>query len=94
MADIIDEKKVQNEYIGHRLTWDEAVSLFPYKWVVFRDYTRHHATFIDGKLEAVLGDDEVTDYELAHLGDDLYISRTADGMASLEQFRGMFKKLM
>ena len=68
------------QYIGRRLTWAEAVSLFPDRWVAFKDYSQDHHTFKDGILEAVLPDEDVSKYELEHSGNRLYIERTTDTM--------------
>ena len=45
------EDKIQ--YIGKRLTWDEAVAIFPNLWVSFKDCIYHGVDFQSGTLIAV-----------------------------------------
>lgn len=70
----------KEDFINKRLTWNEAVKLFPDRWVSFRDYILDGVTFQNGILANVFTDDEYEDYLFSHWDDDLRIMRTSSSL--------------
>ncbi len=70
------EDKIQ--YIGKRLTWDEAVAIFPNLWVSFKDCIYHGVDFQSGTLIAVIKDDDIGKYICNHIEENPYLVRTTE----------------
>lgn len=68
----------QDQYVGKRMTWDEAVSLFPDLWVSFQDCIYRGVDFQSGKLVAVIQDDDIGRYICAHIDENPYYARTTE----------------
>ena len=50
------------QYIGKRLTWDEAVDIFPDLWVAFKDCKMSGIDFENGILVDVIADQDLAIY--------------------------------
>ena len=66
------------QYIGKRLTWDEAVDIFPDLWVSFQDCVYNDADFQSGTLVAVIEDDDIGKYVCSHIEENPYFARTTE----------------
>lgn len=67
------------QYVGKRLTWDEAVNIFPDLWVSFQDCIYNGVDFQSGRLVAVIEDDDIEKYLCAHIEENPYYARTTEG---------------
>lgn len=61
-----------------RMTWDEIVHRYPDRWVAISDAEMDWPDIISGVVEAVLSDDEISEYE-AHCDPSFIIDRTTEG---------------
>lgn len=68
----------ETQYIGKRLTWDEAVDIFPDLWVLFKDCIYHGVDFQSGTLVAIIEDDDIGKYICAHIEENPYFARTTE----------------
>lgn len=68
----------KNQYIGKRLTWDEAVAIFPDLWVAFKDCRMSGIDMEDGILVDVITDEDITNYMKQHFNENIYIDRTTE----------------
>ena len=68
----------KNQYIGKRLTWDEAVDIFPDLWVAFKDCTMLGIDMEDGILVDVIEDKNIILYMKQHFNENMYIDRTIE----------------
>lgn len=68
----------KNQYIGKRLTWDEAVCIFPDLWVSFQDCIYKDADFQSGTLVAVIEDADIGRYVCSHIEENPYFARTTE----------------
>lgn len=68
----------KTQYVGKRLTWDEAVEIFPDLWVVFKDCVMSGIDLENGILVDVLKDKDIAVYMKEHFDEDLFIDRTTE----------------
>ncbi len=68
----------KDQYIGERLTWDEAVDLFPDMWVVFRDCEMSGIDIENGILVDVVTDKDIKMYRKQHFNENIVIDRTTE----------------
>ena len=63
-----------------RMTWDQMVERYPDRWVAVANpvFDGNHPDILGGDVVAVLTDDEINDYELAHQGQGLRFERTTE----------------
>lgn len=71
----------KTRYIGKRLTWNEAVDIFPDLWVAFKDCIMSGIDLEAGILVDVIKDKDIKMYMQQHFNEDIFIDRTTeDGM--------------
>ncbi|MDE7205940.1 MAG: hypothetical protein K2N90_02045 [Lachnospiraceae bacterium] len=68
----------KNQYIGKRLTWDEAVDIFPNLWVAFKDCNMSGIDMEEGILVDVIEDKDIKIYMKQHFDENMYIDRTTE----------------
>lgn len=68
----------KNQYIGKRLTWDEAVNIFPDMWVAFRDCEMSGIDIENGILVDVIMDKDIKAYRIQHFNENIIIDRTTE----------------
>ena len=63
-----------------RMTWDQMVERYPDRWVAVANpvFDGNHPDILEGDVVAVLTDDEISAYELAHQGENLIYDRTTE----------------
>lgn len=66
------------QYIGKRLTWDEAVDIFPDLWVAFKDCKMSGIDFENGILVDVIADQDLAIYMKQHFNENVFIDRTTE----------------
>lgn len=65
-------------YVGKRLSWDEAVDIFPDLWVAFKDCIMSGIDLENGILVDVIKDKDIAAYMKQHFTDDMFIDRTTE----------------
>lgn len=68
----------KNQYIGKRLTWDEAVDIFPDSWVAFKDCKMSGIDIEEGVLVDVVADKDIAIYMKQHFDENIFIDRTTE----------------
>lgn len=68
----------KNQYIGKRLTWEEAVDIFPDLWVAFKECKMSGIDIEDGILVDVIDDKDIKIYMKQHFDENMFIDRTTE----------------
>ena len=71
---VVDKK----QYIGKKLTWEQAVEIFPDLWVSFQDCIYNDADFQSGTLVAVIEDQDIGKYLCNHIEENPFFARTTE----------------
>ena len=71
----------KSNYIDRQLTWDQAVDLFPDRWVIFKDCVREDIDFKCGTLVDVIPDEDMEEYMSEHFNDNYFMARTTEGFS-------------
>jgi hypothetical protein len=77
MLEIADKSK----YIGEHITIDEAVELFPNRWIVIKDFSFENLCVEEGTLVDVMTDEEADKKLHNYIIAGYYYMRTTDNIS-------------